>query len=134
MSVPHTTAVLRMPTRDIGHIQWLIIPPGVGTRRRILGVFHLALAQRAAENAYCSSNSPIHQTPDDKSGGLSSEKKRGDDRHVKRRSPVNIDGRRKAKVAQNDQPVAERYENCNGEDYCGGTPVSPQEEIQDYET
>jgi hypothetical protein len=27
MSVPHTTAVLRMPTRDTGHIQWFIVPP-----------------------------------------------------------------------------------------------------------
>ena len=34
MSVPHTTAVPRMPTRDTGHIQWFIVPPGVGTRRR----------------------------------------------------------------------------------------------------
>jgi len=63
MSVPHTTAVLRMPTRDTGHIQWFIVPPGVGTRSRVQPVFRLALAQRAAEDAYCSSNSPIHQTP-----------------------------------------------------------------------
>jgi hypothetical protein len=27
MSVPHTTAVLKMPTRDTGHIQWFIAPP-----------------------------------------------------------------------------------------------------------
>src|SRR5215467_3917016 len=27
MSVPHTTAVLRMPTRDTGHTQWFIVPP-----------------------------------------------------------------------------------------------------------
>jgi hypothetical protein len=27
MSVPHTTAVLRIPTRDTGHIQWFIVPP-----------------------------------------------------------------------------------------------------------
>ena len=26
MSVPHTTAVLRMPTRGTGHIQWFIVP------------------------------------------------------------------------------------------------------------
>src|SRR5215469_8709919 len=63
MSVPHTTAVLRMPTRAIGHIQWFIVPPGVRTRRRVQAVFRLALAQRAAEDAYCSSNSPVHQTP-----------------------------------------------------------------------
>ena len=25
MSVPHTTAVLKMPTRDTGHIQWFIV-------------------------------------------------------------------------------------------------------------
>src|SRR6516225_7282040 len=50
------------------------------------------------------------QQTDDKSGGLPSEKKRGNDRHVKRCSPVNIDGRRKAKMAQNDQPIAERDE------------------------
>src|SRR5215472_8441284 len=69
-----------------------------------------------------------------KSGGLPSEKKRRNDRHVKRCSPVNIDWRRKAKMAQNDQPIAERDENCNGEEYCGGAPVSPPEERQDYET
>jgi len=69
-----------------------------------------------------------------KLASVPSEKKRGNNRHVKRCSPVNIDGRRKAKVAQNDQPIAERDENCNGEDYCGGTPVSPQEERQDYKT
>src|SRR5215469_15866445 len=73
-------------------------------------------------------------TPSHKSGGLPSEKKRGNDRHVKRCSPMNIDGRRKAKMAQNDQPIAERDENCNGEEYCGGAPVSPPEERQDYET
>ena len=27
MSVPQITAVLRMPTRDTAHIQWLIVPP-----------------------------------------------------------------------------------------------------------
>jgi hypothetical protein len=27
MSVPHTTAVLRMPTRDTNHIQWFIVFP-----------------------------------------------------------------------------------------------------------
>jgi hypothetical protein len=27
MSVPNTTAVLRMPIRDTGHIQWFIVPP-----------------------------------------------------------------------------------------------------------
>ena len=69
-----------------------------------------------------------------KSGGLPSEKKRGNDRHVKRCSPVNIDGRRKAKMAENDQPITERDENCNGEEYCGGAPVSPPEERPDYET
>ena len=69
-----------------------------------------------------------------KSGGLPSEKKRGNYHHVKRCSPVNIDGRRKSKMAQNDQPIAERDENCNGEGYCGGAPVSPPEEPQDYET
>jgi hypothetical protein len=26
ISVPDTTAVLRMPTRDTGHIQWFIVP------------------------------------------------------------------------------------------------------------
>src|SRR5262249_7287611 len=56
------------------------------------------------------------------------------DRHIKRCSPVNIDGRRKAKMAQNDQPIAERDESCNGEEYCGGAPVSPPEGRQDYET
>jgi hypothetical protein len=29
MSVPHTTAVLKMPTRDTGHIQWFIVPPSL---------------------------------------------------------------------------------------------------------
>src|SRR5215469_13667431 len=63
MSVPNTTAVLRMPTRDTGHIQWFIVPLGVGTRRRAQAAFRLAAALGAAENAYCSSNSPIHRTP-----------------------------------------------------------------------
>src|SRR5215469_3552048 len=53
MSVPNTTAVLRMPTRDTGHIQGFIVPPGVGARRRVRAVFRSALAQRAAEDAYC---------------------------------------------------------------------------------
>lgn len=44
---------------------------------------------------------------------------------------MNIDGRRKAKMAQNDQPVPERDENCKGEEDCGGAPVSPPEECQD---
>src|SRR5215831_12936284 len=73
------------------------------------------------------SNGMDQQETDDKSGGLPSEKKRGNDRHVKRCSPVNIDGRRKAKMAQNDQPIADRDENCNSEEYCGGAPVSPPE-------
>src|SRR5215475_11322116 len=73
-----------------------------------------------------------HET-DDTSGSLPSEKKRGNDRHVKRCSPVHIDGRRKATMAQNDQPIAERDENRNGVEYCGGAPVSPPEERQDYE-
>ncbi len=46
---------------------------------------------------------------------------------------MNIDGRRKAKMAQNDQPIAERDENRNGEEDCGGAPVSPPEERQDYQ-
>src|SRR5215510_8540801 len=74
-----------------------------------------------------------HET-DDKSGDLPSKKKRGNDRHVKRCFPMNIDGRRKAKMAQNDQPIAERDENRNGGEYCGGAPVSPPERRQDYET
>ena len=37
-------------------------------------------------------------------------------------------------MAQNDQPITERDENCKGEEYCGGAPVSPPEEQQDYET
>ena len=45
-----------------------------------------------------------------------------------------IDGRCKAKMAQNDKPIAERDENRKGEEYCGGAPVSPTEERQDYET
>src|SRR5215475_15719805 len=74
-----------------------------------------------------------HET-DDTSGGLPSEKKRSNDRHVKRCSPVHIDGPRKAKMSQNDQPIAERDENRNGEKYSGRAPVSPPEEGQDYET
>src|SRR6516165_8499082 len=70
----------------------------------------------------------------DKSGGLPSEEKRGNDRHVKRCSPVNIDGRRKAKMAQNDQPIAQRDENCYGQKYSGGAPVSHPKERPDYET
>jgi hypothetical protein len=66
--------------------------------------------------------------------GLPSEEKRGNDRHVKRCSPVNIDGRRKAKMAQNDQTIAQRDENCNGQEYSGGAPVSPPEEEPGYET
>src|SRR5215472_12729949 len=71
---------------------------------------------------------------DDKSGGLLSEKKRGNDHHVKGCSPVNIDGRRKAKMAQNDQPIAQRDENRNGQQYSGGAPVSHPEERPGYET
>ena len=71
---------------------------------------------------------------EDKSGGLPSEKKCGNDHHVKGGSPVDIDGRRKAKMAQNDQPIAERDESCNAEEYCSGAPVSRPEERQDYET
>src|SRR5262249_2854836 len=40
----------------------------------------------------------------DKSGGLPSEKKRGNDRHVKRCSPVNIDGRRKPRWLRMTSP------------------------------
>src|SRR5262252_1075454 len=80
------------------------------------------------------SNGMYQQETNDKSGGLPSEKKRGNDRHVKRCSPVHIDGPCKAKMAQNDQPIAERDENCNGREYCGGAPVSPPEGRQDYET
>jgi len=47
---------------------------------------------------------------------------------------VNIDGRRKATVAQNDQPIADGDDNCNGEEDRGGTSVSPPKKIQDYET
>src|SRR5215475_12637939 len=74
------------------------------------------------------------QETDDTSGGLRSKQKRRNDRHVKRCSPMNIDGRRKAKMAQNDQPIAERDENCNGGEYCGRAPVSSPEGRQDYET
>jgi hypothetical protein len=76
-----------------------------------------------------------HQQPITRTlGVLPSQKKRGNDYHVKRSSPVNIDGRRKAKMSQNDQPIAQRDENCNGEEYCGGAPVSPPEERLDCET
>src|SRR5258708_19401378 len=68
------------------------------------------------------------------SGVRPSKKKRGNDHHVKRRSPMNIDGRRKAKMSQNDQPVTERDENCNREERCGCASVSPQEKRQDYQT
>ena len=36
-------------------------------------------------------------------------------------------------MPQNDQPIAERDENCNGVEYCGGAPVSAPEEPRDYE-
>src|SRR5258708_39776811 len=68
------------------------------------------------------------------SGIRPSKKKRGNDHHVKRRSPMNIDRRRKAKMSQNDQPVTERDENCNREERCGCASVSPQEKRQDYQT
>jgi hypothetical protein len=38
-------------------------PSNVGTRRRVQVAFRFALAQGAAEDAYCSSNSAIHPTP-----------------------------------------------------------------------
>ena len=63
-----------------------------------------------------------------KLGDLPFEKKRSNDHHVKRSSPVNVDGRRKAEMAQNDQSIAERDENGNGEKYGGGAPVPPPEE------
>ena len=47
---------------------------------------------------------------------------------------MNKDGRRKAKMAQNDQPIANRDENCNRVEYRGCAPVSLKEERQDYET
>ena len=72
--------------------------------------------------------------PRRKSGGLFFEKTRGNNRHVKRRSPVNIEGRRKAEICQYHESIADRDENCDGEDYCGGAPVSPPEERQDYQT
>ena len=31
-------------------------------------------------------------------------------------------------------PSPNGMKNCNGEEYCGGAPVSPPEERQDYET
>jgi hypothetical protein len=65
---------------------------------------------------------------------LISKKESGNNRHIQGCSPVNIDGRRKAKMAQNDQPIADRDENCNAEEYGGGAPVSLEEERQDYET
>ena len=37
-------------------------------------------------------------------------------------------------MAQDDQPIADRDENCKSEEYCSGAPVSPEEECQDYET
>ena len=61
-------------------------------------------------------------------------KKRGNNNHVKRGSPVNKDGRRKAKMAQNDKPISNRDENRKGEESCGGSPVPSQEERQDHET
>jgi len=33
-------------------------------------------------------------------------------------------------MAQNDQPIANRDENCNGLEYRSGAPVSPEEEGQ----
>jgi hypothetical protein len=40
MSVPNTTAVLRMPTRDTVHIQWFIAhPPFSPSPRRVAGIF-----------------------------------------------------------------------------------------------
>jgi hypothetical protein len=47
---------------------------------------------------------------------------------------VNNDGRREAKMAENDKPIADWDENCKGVEYCGGAPVSPKQERQDYET
>ena len=47
---------------------------------------------------------------------------------------MNVYGWREPEMLEYDQAVAERDENCNGEEYCGGAPVSPPEERQDYET
>ena len=47
---------------------------------------------------------------------------------------MNIDGWRKAKMLQNDQPVTERNENRNREDCCSCAQVSLQEKRQVYET
>src|SRR5262249_4705008 len=76
----------------------------------------------------------LHKLQLGKGPGVLSKKKRGHDYHVKGSPPVNIDGRRKAQMAQNDQPIAERDENCNGEEYCSGALVSPPKKQQDYET
>lgn len=40
------------------------------------------------------------------------------------------DGRRKAKMGQNDQPITDRNKNRKGEEDCGSAPVSPKETRQ----
>ena len=60
-------------------------------------------------------------------------KKYSNDHHVKCCSPVNKDGRRKAGMAQNDQPIADRNEDREGKEDCGRAALSPKEECQDHE-
>jgi hypothetical protein len=65
---------------------------------------------------------------------LISKKESGNNCHIQGCSPVSIDGRRKAKMAHNDQPIADRDENGKAEEYGSGAPISLEEERQDYKT
>jgi len=47
---------------------------------------------------------------------------------------MNINGWRKAKVLQNDQPITNRDEGCNSEECCSCAAVTPQEKRKDYDT
>ncbi len=77
---------------------------------------------------------PPGTTPAVEWGLLLPEKKRSDDHHVERCSPVNEDGRRKAEMAQNDQSVADGDEDREGVEDCGGAAVRAKKEGQNDET
>lgn len=75
----------------------------------MLNVFSYAVLQEGGDPFL--QNEPPTSPDDLKLRFLVSKKKCGNNDHVKRGSPVNIDGRRKAKMSQNDQSIAERDEN-----------------------
>ena len=63
ISVPHTTAVPRMPTRDTGHSQWFIFPPGVATRCGVQPVFHISARAKSGHTCQPACGYRIRKVP-----------------------------------------------------------------------